>query len=247
MSRSAAGRHPQGPAASPPPGGAAGDSSELRSDARRNRERVIEAAREVFAERGLDASLNEVARRAGVGLATLLRRFPERDQLIAATFGDRMSEYAALAEQALQDPDPWHGFCDYVRHVCAMQAGDRGFTDVLTQTFPAAQEFEERRAQGYRRVVELCDRAKQAGKLRPDFSPEDLPLLLMANAGVITATASQAPGASPRLIAYLLQAFSAEHSRPLPPAPTPRQMYRALLRLQRDTATPRHRADKPRT
>src|SRR4051794_16398665 len=219
MRRSVDGKQPQDLSASPLPGAVNGEGSQLRADARRNRERIIEAAREVFAERGLDASLNEVARRADVGLTTLLRRFPERDQLVAATFGDRMSEYRAHAEQALQDPDPWHGFCDYVRHACAMQAGDRGFTDVLIQTFPAAREFEHDRAQAYQHVVELCDRAKRAGKRRADFSPEDLPLLLMANAGVITATAGQAPRASPRLVAYLLQAFSPEKPQPPPPPP----------------------------
>ena len=133
----------------------------LRADAQRNRERIVEAARQVFAEDGLDASLNEVARRAGVGVATLFRRFPTREDLIAATFAHPMAEYAALTETALADPDPWHGFCDYVRAVCAMQAGDRGFTDVLTQTFPTAKEFEAQRAEAFRRFTELIDRAKR--------------------------------------------------------------------------------------
>jgi len=161
----------------------------LRADARRNRERIVEAARVVFAEQGLGASMNEVARRAGVGLATLLRRFPSRDLLVAAALGDRMGEFAALVERALDDPDPWNGFCWLVHRICAMQAGDRGFTEVLTQAFPGAGEFEELREQSYRRTVELFDRAKDAGVLRLDFSPHDFPMLLMANAGVVTATA----------------------------------------------------------
>jgi AcrR family transcriptional regulator len=203
----------------------------LRADARRNRERIVEAARAVFAEQGLGASLNEVARRAGVGLATLLRRFPSRDQLVAAALGDRMGEFGALVERALDDPDPWHGFSWLVEQVCAMQAGDRGFTEVLTQAFPGAGEFEELREQAYRRVVELFDRAKAAGRLRPDFSPHDFPMLLMANAGVVTATAGLAPTTSPRLLAYLLQAFSTE-AGPLPPPPTFEQMTEVLLRFE---------------
>ena len=208
----------------------AGDPT-LRADAQRNRERIVEAARQVFAEDGLDASLNEVARRAGVGVATLFRRFPTREDLIAATFANPMAEYATLTKTALADPDPWHGFCDYVRAVCSMQAGDRGFTDVLTQTFPTAKEFEAQRDEAFRQFTELVTRAKQCGGLRPDFVAEDLPMLLMANAGVVAATAGAAPETSPRLVAYLLQAFAAQAAEPLPDPPTPRRMYRALRRL----------------
>ena len=203
----------------------------LRADARRNRERIVEAARVVFAEQGLGASMNEVARRAGVGLATLLRRFPSRDLLVAAALGDRMGEFAALVERALDDPDPWNGFCWLVQRICAMQAGDRGFTEVLTQAFPGAGEFEELRELSYRRTVELFDRAKDAGVLRLDFSPHDFPMLLMANAGVVTATAGLAPTTSPRLIAYLLQAFSTA-SAPLPEPPTFEEMTEVLNRYE---------------
>ena len=205
----------------------------LRADARRNRDRIVEAAREVFAEQGLDASLNEVARRAEVGVATLFRRFPSREELVAATFAAPMGQYATLVETALQDPDPWHGFCEYVRRVCALQAGDRGFTDVLTRSFPTAKAFEAERDQAFRRFTLLISRAQDAGALRPDFVAEDLPMLLMANAGVVTATHDAAPETSSRLVAYMLQAFSAEAAGPLPPPPAPRRMYRALHRLQK--------------
>jgi AcrR family transcriptional regulator len=205
-------------------------SPALRADARRNRERIVEAARVVFAEQGLGASMNEVARRAGVGLATLLRRFPSRDLLVAAALGNRMGEFAGLVERALDDPDPWNGFCWLVHRICAMQAGDRGFTEVLTQAFPGG-EFEELREQSYRRTVELFDRAKDAGVLRRDFSPHDFPMLLMANAGVVTATAGLAPTTSPRLIAYLLQAFSTA-SAPLPEPPTFEEMTEVLNRYE---------------
>jgi len=221
-----------------PPGRPTGDipapgGSGLRADAERNRQRIVEAARAVFAEQGLHASTNEVARRAGVGVATLFRRFPTREELIAAAFAERMSEYTAAIECALADSDPWRGFCDYVRGVCAMQAGDRGFNHVLTQTFPAAKEFEAERDHAFHRVSELIERAKAVGGLRADFVAEDLPLLLMANAGVVSATADSAPEASPRLVAYLVQALGADGAEPLPPAPTPHRMYRALMRLHR--------------
>jgi len=203
----------------------------LRADAQRNRRRIVKAARQVFAEQGLDAPMNEVARRAVVGIATLYRRFPTREDLIADVFADKMSAYAEAIEEALADPDPWHGFCAYIERVCAMQADDHGFTDVLTLTFPTAKAFEEKRNAAYRGFTELIARAKDGGRLRADFSPEDLVLLLMANAGVVAATADAAPDAWRRLVAYMTQAFAADHSGPLPSAPTGTALYRAMLRF----------------
>ncbi len=202
----------------------------LRADAERNRGRLVAAAKEVFAESGLDASMNEVARRAGVGVATLFRRFPTREDLITATFADKMAAYSEAIDDALADPDPWRGFCGYVEHVCAMQADDRGFTEVLTLTFPTAKAFEADRRRAATRFARLVANAKATGRLRHDFVHQDLILVLMANAGVVTGTADAAPQAWQRLVGYLLQAFAAEG--PLPSPPTPRQMHRALLRLQ---------------
>ena len=204
----------------------------LRADAERNRTLVLAAAHEVFAEQGLGAPMNEIARRAGVGIATLHRRFPTREDLITATFAVKMKTYVEEIDDALQDPDPWRGFCGYIDRVCEMQASDRGFTHVLTLTFPTAKAFEADRNRSYQGCIELIARAKETGRLRPDFSPEDLILLLMANAGVISATGESAPGAWRRLVAYMVQAFSADHTEPLPPAPTPTAMYRAMIRLR---------------
>jgi AcrR family transcriptional regulator len=203
----------------------------LRCDAQRNRVALVAAAHEVFAEQGLGAPMAEVARRAGVGIATLFRRFPARDDLITATFAATMSDYARAIDEAAADPDPWQGFCGYVRQVCAMQAFDRGFTDVLTRIFPNDPCFEAERDRAFRAFTQLIARAKAAGRLRPDFAAEDLVMMLMANAGVINATGSAAPQTSPRLVAYLLQACAAEVAQPLPPPPTPRAMYGALQRL----------------
>jgi AcrR family transcriptional regulator len=210
----------------------------LRTDAERNRLRIVAAAREVFAEQGLEAPMAEVARRAGVGIATLFRRFPTREDLITATFAGKMAAYSAAIDTALRDPDPWHGFCAYIEEVCAMQARDHGFTHVLTHTFPTAQAFEAERDRAFRRFTELIARAQAAGGLRADFVPEDLPMVLMANAGVISATGDAAPQTWRRLVAYLIQAFAADAAAPLPPPPSPRRMYRALLRLRPGKAPP---------
>jgi AcrR family transcriptional regulator len=213
--------------------------SGLRVDAERNRQRVVAAAREAFAAQGIDVPMEEIARRAGVGVGTLYRRYPTRGDLVAAAFEAKMTAYAEITREALDDPDPWHGFCGLVERMCAMQAGDRGFTTVLTMTFPTAKRFEADRRRAFDDFTTLVERAKAAGALRADFVPEDLPMFLMANAGVLTATADAAPKTWHRLVAYLLQACAARAADPLPNPPTPRQMYRSMLRATTPTPTKR--------
>jgi AcrR family transcriptional regulator len=205
----------------------------LRVDAERNRQRIVAAARQVFAEHGLDVPMENIARHAGVGVGTLYRRYPTRADLITAAFETKMSAYAAAARQALADPDAWHGFCAYVERICAMQAGDRGFTTVLTMTFPTAKRFEADRNQAFADFATLVGRAKAAGKLRADFVTEDMAMFLMANAGVLAGTADAAPHTWRRLVGYLTQACAAAAARPLPDPPKPRQMYRAMVRATR--------------
>jgi AcrR family transcriptional regulator len=211
------------------------DPAGLRSDASRNRDRILAAARRLYATEGLEVSMASVAREAGVGKATLSRRFPTREDLIAAVFADRMDTYAAAVAEALAEPDPWHGFTSFIRGVCAMQAADRGFAEVLTMTFPTCKGLEERRARAYQGFLELIDRAKATGHLRDDFTHQDLVILLMANAGVIAATADAAPDTWRRLVDHMLRAWTAPGA-PLPtlsPAPAPTALYRAMIRLNR--------------
>ena len=205
----------------------------LRVDAERNRGRIVEAAKAEFAERGLDVPLEDVADRAGVGIATLYRRFPTRQDLISACFEMRLAEYAHAAEEALETPDAWEGFRAYVERVCAMQAADRGLKDVLTKTFPSARDLEAHRTRGYELCVLMIERAKEAGALRADFVPEDLVLLLMANAGVVQGAGDAAPDAWRRFVALMLQAYRAESAARLPAPPTPRQVMRAMRDIGR--------------
>ncbi|MFH9008734.1 TetR/AcrR family transcriptional regulator [Streptomyces afghaniensis] len=207
----------------------------LRSDAERNRDRILAAARHLFATEGLGVSMAAVAREAGVGKATLSRRFATRDDLINAVFADRMDAYATAVTQALADPDPWHGFAGYIHAVCAMQAADRGFADVLTMTFPAAKALEARRTEAYNGFLGLIDRAKATGHLREDFTSQDLVVLLMANAGVINAAGDAAPDTWQRLVGHMLRSYAAPDAPlpPLPDAPPPTALYRAMVRLSR--------------
>ncbi|WP_043620118.1 TetR/AcrR family transcriptional regulator [Nonomuraea candida] len=194
-------------------------SEELRADARHNRRRILDAARESFAARGLDVPMAAIARRAGVGVATLYRRFPSRESLITEVFGDELAACASVLDEALADPDPWRGFRTAVEKVCAMQVSDRGFTEAFLTAFPEAADYERARARAERGLAEVVRRAKEAGRLRPDFDLADLTLLLKANCGVATGSGEAAAAGSRRLVAYLLQSFGAEHAEPLPPPP----------------------------
>ncbi|MFE9674219.1 TetR/AcrR family transcriptional regulator [Streptomyces sp. NPDC006259] len=219
--------HSDGPGAQP-----------LRSDAERNRERIIAAARTVFARDGLNASMASVAREAGVGIATMFRRFPTKEELVDAVFSDRMGAYADAVAVALDDSDPWKGFVGYIETACAMQAADSGFADVLTMAFPTAKVLEQRRNQAYEGMLRLIDRAKATGRLREDFDPSDLVLIHMANAGVVNATGEAAPDAWRRVVALLVQSLETPARGPLPAPPGHEPLYKAMLRAGRDTSTP---------
>jgi AcrR family transcriptional regulator len=219
-----------------------GESRRLRTDAERNRTRIIEAATAAFARRGLDVPLEEVADEAGVGIGTLYRRFSGRDELIGACFERRLAEYASAAEGALAAPDGWTGFTGYVQRICAMQAADRGLADMLNRSLPNAKALEAHRARGYEVSVRLIQRAQAEGSLRADVVAEDLALLFMANAGVIDVTHRAAPDAWRRFVAIFLDGLRTEGAGSLPPPPTARQTMRALHRLTRTTQGARSRS-----
>ncbi|PYE16920.1 TetR family transcriptional regulator [Williamsia limnetica] len=202
----------------------------LRVDAERNRAALVCTARQVFAERGLDVSMAEVARQAGVGMATLYRRFPTRESLVVDAFDDKMTTYLDAVDVALAESDPWRGFCDYIERVCVMQHGDRGFANVLTMTFPDEVLFEDKRAVAYRGFEKLISKAKKAGRLRPEFRSQDLVVLLMANAGVVAGSGDAAAVASRRLVSYFLTAAESGSVGELAPAPSTREMEAAMRR-----------------
>jgi AcrR family transcriptional regulator len=210
-------------------GGAPG--RRLRADAERNRAAIVAAARDVFAEHGLAAPLEEIAQRAGVGIATLYRRFPAREHLVAAALIDKVTLYADAASQAAAASDPWAGFVGYVHRICELQAGDRGLSDLLSMALAADERVEELRSTANAQVVSLMERAKAAGKLRADFVGEDLLLLLIASAAVGQVTSADAPDTWRRFVALVLDAFERKDAPPLPAAPSAEQMVRAMRRL----------------
>jgi AcrR family transcriptional regulator len=206
-----------------------GTRSELRADAARNRDAILASARAVFGEQGLDAPIDEIARRSGVGSATLYRRFPCRSQLVAAVFEDRMRVHVETVEAALEQPDAWEAFRSYILTVCRMQATDRGLADLITMRVGPAPEIEELRARAYAGFIELAERAKAAGELRADFEPEDLGILLLANAGLVHRAHGVAEEASERLAHLLLDGYRAVAGTPAPPPPARQLLIDAMV------------------
>ncbi|TDD55119.1 TetR/AcrR family transcriptional regulator [Saccharopolyspora elongata] len=186
----------------------------LRSDARDNRERILDAARAVFAVEGLNVPMREIARRAGIGPATLYRHFPTKEMLATEAFADQMRACYAIVDEGLADPDPWHGFCLVIEKLFELHARDRGFTTAFMSTFPNAMDFAADREQALRSIAELTRRAKDAGRLRPDVVLDDLILVLMANSGIQAASPTARVAASRRFAALTLQAFQASSPAP---------------------------------
>ncbi|MFE6610394.1 TetR/AcrR family transcriptional regulator [Amycolatopsis sp. NPDC057786] len=189
-----------------------------RADAVDNRERILEAARVLFATEGLNVPLREVARRAEVGPATLYRHFPTKEILATEAFAEQMRTCHAVVDEGLADPDPWRGFCSVIEKICELHSRDRGFTAAFVSAFPKAVDFTADRDYALKAIAELAGRAKEAGKLRPDFVLDDLILMLMANNGIQAASAAAQVAASRRFAALVIQAFRAAQAQaPLPP------------------------------
>lgn len=149
----------------------------LRRDAERNRQRILRAAAEVFTQRGLDATLDDVARQAGVGVGTVYRRFPDKESLVEELFRDRIDAMVAVAEDACAAPDPWQALVSYLEYAAASLANDLGLRQLMTFATYGRDRVAYAREQMRPVVTKLVERAQQAGALRPDFSATDLPLI----------------------------------------------------------------------
>ncbi|NUT98203.1 MAG: TetR/AcrR family transcriptional regulator [Saccharothrix sp.] len=157
----------------------------LRADAARNRAKLLAAAVEVFATRGLDAPLEHIARQAGVSIGTLYAHFPTRDALFDAIFPERLAALDRVAAEALADPDPWLGFVAFLEGVFALQAEDRGLNDAISRRVPMSGQMEEVCTRGVGHAETIIARAREAGKLRADFTVADLAVLTSAVSQVI--------------------------------------------------------------
>jgi AcrR family transcriptional regulator len=212
--------------------GIAGEQAGTRSHARRNHELLVEAAREVFAERGVEASLEEIARRAGVGIGTLYRHFATRDALVEAVFERRIGEFAAFGEQAADEPDGWRAFTGFLERILEIQAGDRLLKDVLLRSSPGEGHAEQARAEMRRSFEGVLERAHAHG-LRADFAFPDLALLLWSFSPLIDATAEVAPAAWRRHLHWLLDGLREEAATPQAEPPLSGEQFQAAIQAFR--------------
>jgi AcrR family transcriptional regulator len=191
-----------------------GAAQAMRADARRNHEAVIAAAKKLFADEGLDAQMPDVAKAAKVGVGTVYRHFPTKDDLIAGLAAERFVRLAEKAGESLEAEDPWDGLCDFIRFSAQIQADDRGLCEVMGSRPEVMQA--SARAVG---LEALCDqlvkRAQSSGDLRQDIEWEEIPMIACALGGI---TKAHGPGAGrwPRLVEIVLDGLRAPAGSKLP-------------------------------
>jgi AcrR family transcriptional regulator len=181
----------------------------LRSDARDNRDRVLAAARELFAERGLDVTMRDIARRAGVGPATLYRRFPTKRDIVEAAFHEEVRTCRQIVEDGCDDPDPWRGFCSVIDKISVLNVGNQGFVTAFTGTPSDTDILAAHRTSVLKDLSALTRRAKVAGTLRSDFVINDLVLVLLAGRGLASLPPAERQSAARRFATLAIDAFRA--------------------------------------
>jgi AcrR family transcriptional regulator len=210
----------------------------LRADAARNRQRVLKAASEVFTERGLDVSLDEVARHAGVGVGTVYRRFGTKEELVEALFVDRIEAVAALAEDAAEAPDPWSGLACFLEKAAEMLAGDSGLQQLLKFATYGGDKVWYARQRNAPVVTRLVERVQAAGQLRSDLRPTDIPFILFMLAEAAQFARQVSPEIWRRYLTLVLDGLRPERAgvTPLPvPALRPEEMEMTMRQ-----SAPRH-------
>jgi AcrR family transcriptional regulator len=206
----------------------------LRRDAERNRERILEAASAAFAEDGLEIGLHEIAKRAGVGVGTVYRRFPDKETLIEALFEDKVDEAVAVAESALAQHDAFAGLRGFLEASCRLQADNRGLHQLVF-----AGDTGPRCAAGARErvaplVVQLVERAQEQGTVRRDIAPYDVGMLRNMIGRFIETSGDLGPQLWPRLLALVIDGLRADREgSPLPGVAPDEETFDRML-TQRD-------------
>ncbi|MCW2964011.1 MAG: TetR family transcriptional regulator [Actinomycetia bacterium] len=198
----------------------------LRADAQRNLVRVLDAAREVFAEQGIDAPVTDIAERAGVGVGTIFRRFPTKDDLLVAVVEQRTVQLIDAADAALESTDPGAALRSFMETAAAMHISDVCWCEAGSDLFGR---------DGIRELIdvlvgkmgELLTRAQTAGQVRSDVRALDIPVLLMAVAKSGLMLEEAVPGAWKRYLGIILDGLRPEAARPLPRRPLSRREFAA--------------------
>lgn len=184
-----------------------GSGRPLRRDAERNRQLIIATAKEAFAERGLQVTLDEIADRAGLGIGTVYRRFPNRSALVGALFEDRVAEVVRLAERAADGSQaPWPAFVELINGLARLHAEDRGLREVLLEDDRAADQFTAALQTLRPLFGAVIKRARADGTLRSDFTADDLPILM----AMISAAADRSESDWRRCLSWLIDGLRVE-------------------------------------
>ncbi|MET8830211.1 TetR/AcrR family transcriptional regulator [Streptomyces sp. NPDC004610] len=191
----------------------------LRRDAALNREKILQAAREIFGERGLKVTLDDVARHAGVGVGTVYRRFPTKEALVRALFEHDLRLRQESAEKALAHPDPWQGLVDFLVLMAGDLADNRGLHEVIMMGSHSSAPIERARGGLRPYLADLIRRAQESGDLRPEVTPSDFPVIVHMLAGTTRFTQGMRPDIWRRYLEILLNGL---RQRPDdPPLTTP--------------------------
>ena len=211
----------------------------LRRDAERNRQRILKAASEVFNERGLEVSLDEIARHAGVGVGTVYRRFRTKEELVEALFVDRIDSIASIGEEALRATDSWSGLVSFMEQMAEMMAGNLGLRQMLMFATYGQDRVAYARQRNAPLVHRLVERAQAAGQLRTDLRQTDIPFIVFLLAEATQLAHSASPGIWRRYLTLILDGLrpGREGVTPLPVAALlPEEMEKSMRQ-----AAPRHR------
>jgi AcrR family transcriptional regulator len=186
--------------------------------------RVLDAAREVFAEQGIDAPVTEIADRAGVGVGTIFRRFPTKDDLLVAVVEQRTAQLIEAADIALESSDPGAAMRKFLETAAAMHISDVCWCEAGAELF-GRDGIRELTDVLVGKIGELLTRAQTAGQVRSDLRALDIPVLLMAVAKSGLMLEEAVPGAWKRYLGIILDGLRPEAARPLPRAPLSRREF----------------------
>jgi len=199
--------------------GADGAQKPLRKDAERNRQRILAAARELFAEAGLHVTLDAVAERAGVGVGTVYRRFVDKEALIDALFEERIDQVVAIAEASCAIEDPWEALTTFFDRATALHGDDRALKELLFSAAHGRERVAQARDRIKPKVGRLVARAQESGQLRADFEITDMPVLQLMLTAVMEYAGDVAPDIWRRYLAVVLDGMRADAARtPMAPA-----------------------------
>ena len=217
----------------------------LRRDAQRNRERIRTAARELFAERGIDVTLDEIAARAGVGVGTVYRRYPNKDALLDDLFETRVAELASRAEESLANPDAWDALLGFLAYLQESFAANRALEHLIFHPERGQRYLDQARERLEAPVSALVARAQADGRLRADFQTPDIRMIATMLAAVINESHATAPDLWRRYFVMIVDGLASRRSAPTPigTAGPPPLVSSRRRRRRRSESDRRRRAD----